>query len=82
MRVTNRLVDWVLTACESDTVVGGQFFKVTALVDPPARLLHPSFIYRVATVNLRRRQRDSQPQQSGVPDRAVARTPLPDMLSE
>ena len=81
-RATNRLVDWVLTACESDAVVGGQFFKVTALVDPPARLLRPSFLYRVATVNLHRRQRDSQPQQSGPPDRAVAPTPLPDMLSE
>jgi hypothetical protein len=43
-RATNRLVDWVLTACESDAVVGGQFFKVTALVDPPARLLRPSFL--------------------------------------
>src|SRR4029077_18247051 len=64
-RATNRLVDWVLTACESDAVVGGQFFRVTALVDPPARLLHPSFLYRVATVNLRGRQRDSQPQQAG-----------------
>ena len=70
MRVTNRLVDWVLTACESDAVVGAQFFKVTGLVDPPARLLHPAFIYRVATVNLRRRQRDSQPRQAEVAGRA------------
>jgi 2-polyprenyl-6-methoxyphenol hydroxylase-like FAD-dependent oxidoreductase len=82
MRVTSRLVDWVLTACESDAVVGGQFFRVTALVDPPARLLHPSFLYRVATVNLRGRQRDSQPQQAGAVGRADGRTPLPDMLSE
>jgi hypothetical protein len=49
-------MDWVLTACESDAVVAGQFFKVNALVDPPSRLLHPAFIYRVATVNLRRRK--------------------------
>jgi hypothetical protein len=69
----------VLTACESDAVVGGQFFKVTALVDPPARLLNPLFLCRVAAVNLRRRQRDSQPAQVGVAD---GRTPLPDMVSE
>jgi 2-polyprenyl-6-methoxyphenol hydroxylase-like FAD-dependent oxidoreductase len=82
MRITSRLVDWVQAACESDAVVGGQFFRVTALVDPPARLLHPSFLYRVATVNLRGRQRDSQPEQAGVVGRADGRTPLPDMLSE
>ena len=44
MRVTNRLVDWVLTACESDAVVGGQFFRVTGLrrpARPPARPLVP-----------------------------------------
>jgi hypothetical protein len=60
----------------------GTFFKVTGLVDPPARLFHPSFIYRVATVNRRRRQRDSQPQQAEVAGRAESRTPLPDTLSE
>ena len=82
MRLTNRFVDWVLTACESDAVVAGQFFKVTGLADPPARLFHPSFIYRVATVNQRRRQRDSHPQQAQVAGRADGRTPLLDMLSE
>jgi 2-polyprenyl-6-methoxyphenol hydroxylase-like FAD-dependent oxidoreductase len=81
-RVINRLVDWVLTACESDAVVGGQFFQVTALVDPPARLLHPSFLYRVATVNRRRRQRDSQPRQAGVAVRTDDRIPLPDAVPE
>ena len=60
MRVTSRLVDWVQAASESDPVVAGQFFRVTALVDPPARLLHPSFLYRVATVNLRRMQRHAR----------------------
>jgi 2-polyprenyl-6-methoxyphenol hydroxylase-like FAD-dependent oxidoreductase len=82
MRATNRIVDWVLTACESDPAVGGQFFKVTALVDPPARLLNPLFMARVATVNLLRRQRVSQPRQAEVADRADGRTTLPDMLSE
>ena len=54
MRVTNRFVDWALTACESDTVVATRFFRVNGLIDPPVRLLHPAFIYRVATVNLHR----------------------------
>jgi 2-polyprenyl-6-methoxyphenol hydroxylase-like FAD-dependent oxidoreductase len=54
MRVTNRFVEWALTACESDTVVATRFFRVNGLVDPPVRLLHPEFIYRVATVNLHR----------------------------
>jgi hypothetical protein len=60
MRASNRLVDWVLTACESDAEVVEQFFRVTGLVDPPTRLLNPVFLAKVATVNLRRRQRDRQ----------------------
>jgi 2-polyprenyl-6-methoxyphenol hydroxylase-like FAD-dependent oxidoreductase len=60
-RVTNRFADWVLTACESDTVTTERFFKVNTFVEPPVRLLHPSFISRVATVNLRRRQSDRAP---------------------
>jgi 2-polyprenyl-6-methoxyphenol hydroxylase-like FAD-dependent oxidoreductase len=56
VRIANAYMDWVLTACESDAVVAGQFFKVNGLVDAPSRLLHPAFIYRVATVNLRRRK--------------------------
>jgi len=56
VRIANAYMDWVLTACESDAVVAGQFIKVNALVDLPSRLLHPVFIYRVATVNLRRRK--------------------------
>jgi hypothetical protein len=53
----------VLTACESDTVVATQFFKVAWLLDSPIRLLRPSFLYRVATVNLGRRQRHWRPRQ-------------------
>jgi 2-polyprenyl-6-methoxyphenol hydroxylase-like FAD-dependent oxidoreductase len=56
VRIANAYMDFVLTACESDAVVAGQFFKVNSLVDPPRRLLHPAFIYRVAIVNLRRRR--------------------------
>jgi 2-polyprenyl-6-methoxyphenol hydroxylase-like FAD-dependent oxidoreductase len=58
MRVTNRLADWVLTACESDAVTAEKFFRVNNFIDPPVRLLHPFFISRVAAVNLRRRQGD------------------------
>jgi hypothetical protein len=64
--LTNRYIDWVLTACETDSVVGLQFLRVSFLVDPPARLFHPSFIYRVAAANQRRRQRDSQPHQASL----------------
>jgi 2-polyprenyl-6-methoxyphenol hydroxylase-like FAD-dependent oxidoreductase len=60
MRVTNRLVDLVLTACETDPVVGTQFSRVSGFLDPPTRLLRPSFLGRVAAANLRRRQHDSQ----------------------
>jgi 2-polyprenyl-6-methoxyphenol hydroxylase-like FAD-dependent oxidoreductase len=82
MRAGSRFVDWVLSACESDAAVASQFLKVTALVDPPARLLNPLFIARVATVNLRRRQRDSQPRLAEVAGRVDDRTPLPDTLSD
>jgi 2-polyprenyl-6-methoxyphenol hydroxylase-like FAD-dependent oxidoreductase len=53
----NRYADWALTACESDPITLVRFFKVNSLVDPPVRLLHPSFVFRAARVNLRRRKR-------------------------
>jgi 2-polyprenyl-6-methoxyphenol hydroxylase-like FAD-dependent oxidoreductase len=55
IRLTSRYIDWVLTACETDAVVGLQFLRVSWLVDPPARLFHPSFVYRVAAANRRSR---------------------------
>jgi 2-polyprenyl-6-methoxyphenol hydroxylase-like FAD-dependent oxidoreductase len=73
MRVTSRLVDWALTACESDPVVAVHFFKVNGLIDPPIRLLHPAFVYRVAVENLRRRRGDRQPRQAEVAGRADSR---------
>jgi 2-polyprenyl-6-methoxyphenol hydroxylase-like FAD-dependent oxidoreductase len=57
-RATNRLADWVLTGCESDAVIVEKFFRVNNFIDPPVRLLHPSFISRVAMANLRRRPGD------------------------
>jgi 2-polyprenyl-6-methoxyphenol hydroxylase-like FAD-dependent oxidoreductase len=53
----NRFADWALTACESDAITVTRFFRVNSLVDPPLRLLHPSFVVRAAKVNLRRRKR-------------------------
>lgn len=82
MRATSRLVDWIQAACESDAVVGTQFFRVTNLLDPPARLLHPAFLGRVVAVNRRRRQRDSYPRQAHVAGPADGGTSLPEIVSE
>ncbi len=57
MLLMNRFADWALTACESDPITLERFFKVNSLVAPPVRLLHPSFLFRAATVNLSRRRR-------------------------
>jgi hypothetical protein len=70
MRVATRLLDWALTACESDLDVAVRFFKVNGLIYSPIHLLHPAFVYRVAAVNLRRRRRDRQPRQAEVANRA------------
>lgn len=64
MRVTNRLVDFVLTGCESDAMVVRQFFGVSGLIDPPTRLLRPSFLYRVAKANRSLHQRHSRDRQA------------------
>jgi hypothetical protein len=56
LRLSNWYTDRVLAAAESDTVVTEEFFRVMNLVDPPARLLHPSFLMRVAATNRRRRE--------------------------
>jgi 2-polyprenyl-6-methoxyphenol hydroxylase-like FAD-dependent oxidoreductase len=60
MRIATRLVDWAMTACESDAVVAVRFFRVNSLIDSPIRLLHPAFAYRVVVVNLRRRRGDGR----------------------
>jgi hypothetical protein len=65
MRATNRLLERVLAASESDAVIGTQFFRVTGLLDPPTRLIRPSFLYRVAAINRLDRQRHSRPEHAG-----------------
>ena len=59
-RVTNRYVDRVLTAAEHDPLLAERFFRVSALLDPPASLLHPRTVARVLTGG-RRRQRAGHP---------------------
>jgi 2-polyprenyl-6-methoxyphenol hydroxylase-like FAD-dependent oxidoreductase len=81
MRITGRFADWVLTACETDAVVNNQFMMVTGLVEPPSRLFHPSFIFRVARVN-RRRRRELHPQQAGVAGVVDGPTPIPESLAD
>jgi 2-polyprenyl-6-methoxyphenol hydroxylase-like FAD-dependent oxidoreductase len=73
MRVATRLVDWALTASESDPVVAVRFFRVNSLIDDPIRLLHPAFVCRAAVVNLRRRRGDGQPRHPEVAGRAGSR---------
>ncbi len=70
MRLTNRLADFVLAAAETDAAIGTQFFRVTGLLDPPTRLLRPSFLYRVAQVHRRGAQRNPQAGQTAVVERA------------
>ena len=57
-RVANRCTDWVLGICSYDVVVAEKFFRVNNFLDSPVRLLHPAFIFRLATASRRRRRRD------------------------
>jgi 2-polyprenyl-6-methoxyphenol hydroxylase-like FAD-dependent oxidoreductase len=70
LRAATRLVDWALTASESDPVVAVRFFRVNSLIETPIRLLHPAFVCRAAMVNLRRSRGDGQPRHAVVADRA------------
>lgn len=47
MRVTNAYLDRVLSAAETDTVVAQEFLRVMGMVEPPSRLMRPSFVARV-----------------------------------
>ena len=47
MRISNAFLERVLTATEVDPVVAEQFMRITAMVDPPVRLLRPSILLRV-----------------------------------
>jgi 2-polyprenyl-6-methoxyphenol hydroxylase-like FAD-dependent oxidoreductase len=54
MRISNAFLERVLTAVEVDTVVAGQFMRVTSMVDPPIRLFRPSILLRIARATRRR----------------------------
>jgi 2-polyprenyl-6-methoxyphenol hydroxylase-like FAD-dependent oxidoreductase len=54
MRITNAFLERVMTATEADPVVAGQFMRITAMVDSPARLLRPSILLRVMRTRRRR----------------------------
>ena len=58
LRLTNRYVDRLQAASESDIVVAEQLTKVLAFVDQPTRLLHPTMMLRVATANRHPREDD------------------------
>jgi len=53
MQLSNAYLDLVMTAAERDTAVMLRFLRVIGMIDSPATLLLPSFIFRV----LRERQR-------------------------
>jgi len=76
MRITNAYVDRVLTAAESDPCVAEQFLRVTGMIDSPARLLHPSAMFRVVRANRHQRTGDRRledPDQPG--ERRLLRDP-------
>ncbi|OBB97377.1 NAD(P)/FAD-dependent oxidoreductase [Mycobacterium sp. 852002-40037_SCH5390672] len=61
-RLLNGYIDRILTATEYDPVAVERFVRVTALIDPAARLLRPGMMWRAALANRRRpRRRDEQP---------------------
>jgi 2-polyprenyl-6-methoxyphenol hydroxylase-like FAD-dependent oxidoreductase len=53
MRLTNRYVDRVQAAAEADTVIAERFLKVAGFSNPPASLMLPSVVLRVAATNWR-----------------------------
>jgi 2-polyprenyl-6-methoxyphenol hydroxylase-like FAD-dependent oxidoreductase len=56
MRLSNVYLDQVMSAAESDPIVMLQFLRVIGMIDSPARLLLPSFVFRVLRDTRRRYQ--------------------------
>jgi hypothetical protein len=71
MRITNAYLERVMTACEVNPVVAGQFMRVTSMVDSPIRLLGPSILVRVMRPK-RRRPTDVQSVDEGFAKTLVA----------
>ena len=60
VRLSNKYVERLQTAAQTDLTVAEQFTRVVALVDPPASLLRPKMLLRAARPQ-RRQQRVAQP---------------------
>jgi hypothetical protein len=56
VRLTNRYVDRVQAAAETDTLIAEHFLKVAGFSKPPASLMHPAVMMRVATTNWRQKR--------------------------
>jgi 2-polyprenyl-6-methoxyphenol hydroxylase-like FAD-dependent oxidoreductase len=56
MRLTNKYVDRVQAAAETDIVVAQRFARVAGFSDPPASLMAPTVMLRVAATNWRQRR--------------------------
>ena len=54
IHITNWYVDKLLAAAESDAVVFEQLSKVSALVDPPIRLMRPAMMLRAVNAGRQR----------------------------
>jgi 2-polyprenyl-6-methoxyphenol hydroxylase-like FAD-dependent oxidoreductase len=61
MRLTNRYVDRIQAAAETDTLVAERFLRVAGFTEPPASLMHPSVMLRVAAINWQQRRARRQP---------------------
>jgi 2-polyprenyl-6-methoxyphenol hydroxylase-like FAD-dependent oxidoreductase len=53
MRLTNKYVDRVQAAAETDTIIAKRFLRVAGFRDSPASLMLPSVVLRVAATNWR-----------------------------
>jgi len=51
MRITNAYLDRVMTVAETDPTVAGRFMRVIGMIDPPAALLRPTMLLRIALAN-------------------------------
>ncbi len=56
VRLTNRYIDRVQAAAEINTVVAANFLRVAGFARPPASLMYPSLMLRVAATNWRHRR--------------------------